>query len=292
VTWRDADDLPCGPIGPAGWLRVALRGTVLALVIYGGLALLLVLRLIERPLCGMTRPWTPHITQAVCRAALCILGLRFSTQGKAMRQKGAVVANHGSWLDIFTLNAAQRIYFVSKSEVARWPFIGWLARATGTVFINRRGREARAQKEIFEARLRHGHKLMFFPEGTSTDAVRVLPFKSTLFEAFFTHGLEQVLHLQPVTVIYHAPPGEDPRFYGWWGDMTFGPHLLKVLAAPRQGRVEVVFHPPVPVDAFAGRKALSAHCERLVQTAFPQDRLLQDRSTSMAAGAEGVFGEQ
>lgn len=272
MTWRDAEDLPPPPIGPAGWARVAMRGTVLGLVTYGGLLLLMLLRLIERPLCGMDRPWTPYITQAVCRAALRILGLRFSISGRPMRQKGAVVANHASWLDIFTLNAAQRIYFVSKSEVARWPFIGWLARATGTVFINRRGREARAQKEIFETRLRQGHKLLFFPEGTSTDALRILPFKSTLFEAFFSNNIKHVTHLQPVTVIYHAPPSEDPRFYGWWGDMEFGSHLLKVLAAPRQGRVEIVFHPPVAVAAFDGRKALASHCERLVRAAFPRDR--------------------
>ncbi|GHE00452.1 1-acyl-sn-glycerol-3-phosphate acyltransferase [Defluviimonas sp. 20V17] len=288
MTWRGGDDPPAGRIGLAGWVRVARRGTVLALVTYGGLALLLALRLVERPLCGMNRPWTPHITQMVCRAALRILGLRLSARGKPMRKKGAAVANHASWLDIFTLNAAQRIYFVSKSEVARWPFIGWLARATGTVFINRRGREARAQKEIFEARLRQGHRLLFFPEGTSTDALRILPFKSTLFEAFFSENLKHVMHLQPVTVIYHAPPGEDPRFYGWWGDMDFGRHLLKVLAAPRQGRVEVVFHPPVAVEAFTGRKALSAHCERLVRVAFPRDRLPQDPGPASPACAAGL----
>jgi 1-acyl-sn-glycerol-3-phosphate acyltransferase len=186
-----------------------------------------------------------------------------------MRQKGAVVANHASWLDIFALNAAQRIYFVSKSEVASWPAIGWLARATGTVFINRKGTEAKAQQEVFEARLRAGHRLCFFPEGTSTDAIRVLPFKSSLFQAFYTHGLDRVLFIQPVTVVYHAPPGKDPRFYGWWGNMAFGPHLLLTLAARRQGQVEVIFHPEVPVDAFPSRKELAAHCERVIRTSHP-----------------------
>lgn len=271
MTWDPGEELAAPPVGPGGWLRVALRGSVLGAVVYGGLVLLLLLRLIERPIFGMDRPWTPHITQFVCRAAFRILGIRFSVRGRPMKFKGAVVANHSSWLDIFTLNAPQRIYFVSKSEVASWPGIGWLARATGTVFINRRGREAKTQKEMFETRLRHGHKLLFFPEGTSTDAIRVLPFKSTLFEAFFTHGLEHVMHIQPVTVIYRAPKGEDPRFYGWWGDMDFAPHLLKVLAARRQGSVEVVFHDPMMVDEFPGRKALSAHCERVVRAALPFD---------------------
>ena len=74
----------------------------------------------------------PYITQVVCRGAFVVMGIRRTVKGEPMRHRGAVVANHTSWLDIFTLNAAQRIYFVSKSEVEGWPGIGWLARATGT----------------------------------------------------------------------------------------------------------------------------------------------------------------
>jgi hypothetical protein len=64
-------------------------------------------------------------------------------------------------------------------------------------------------------------------------------------------------------------PAQDPRFYGWWGDMDFAPHLLKMLAAPRHGRVEVIFHPEVPVDAFRGPQGAGAHCERVIRTAHP-----------------------
>lgn len=262
--WRDVP-IAAPKVGAMGWVRVVLRGGLLGFVTYGCLALLLLVRLVERPLCGQARPVTPFITQFVCRSAFVILGMRFATHGAPMRQKGAVVANHVSWLDIFTLNAAQRIYFVSKSEVAGWPGIGWLARATGTVFITRKGTEAKAQQAVFEDRLRANHRLLFFPEGTSTDGQRILPFKSTLFAAFFTHGLQHELHIQPVTVVYTAPKGQDPRFYGWWGDMGFGPHLLQILAAPRQGGVEVIFHPPVLVDRFADRKSLAAHCEAAVR---------------------------
>lgn len=255
--------------GPLGWLLGVARGLVIGGITYGGLLVMLGLRLVERPLFGAARPVTPFLTQGVCRAALVLMGLRLTVRGRPMRQKGAVVANHSSWLDIFVLNACQRIYFVSKAEVAGWAGIGWLARATGTVFIARKGTEAKRQQELFEARLRAGHKLLFFPEGTSTDGIRVLPFKSTLFAAFYTHGLDRVLQIQPVTVVYHAPPGQDARYYGWWGEMSFAPALWQVLTTWRQGRVEVIFHPEVPVDAFASRKELAAHCERVIRTAHP-----------------------
>jgi 1-acyl-sn-glycerol-3-phosphate acyltransferase len=264
--WASAPE-PAWRISPMGWARALVRGAVLGAVTYGGLVLLLLLRLVEWPIFGQARPVTPFVTQGVCKAALVILRLPLTVRGRPMSGKGAIVANHSSWLDIFVLNAAQRVYFVAKSEVEGWAGIGWLARATGTVFIARKSREAGRQKALFEARLRAGHRLLFFPEGTSTDAIRVLPFKSTLFEAFFTHGMEHVMEIQPATVVYHAPEGEDARFYGWWGEMNFAGHLLRMLAAPRHGRVEVVFHSPVRVDAFAGRKALAAHCERAVRDA-------------------------
>ncbi len=271
--WGEGTEPADTPISAMGWGRVVLRGLLLAVLVFGGLLVLLALRLVEKPIWGVRRPLTPWITQVVCRMALMIMGLRFRTSGQQMTQIGAVVANHSSWLDIFSLNANKRVYFVSKAEVANWPGIGWLAKATGTVFINRDRREAAAQVKLFEERLDAGHKLLFFPEGTSTDSRRVLPFKSTLFAAFFTPHLREVMHVQPVTVIYRAPDGEDSRFYGWWGGMDFAPHLLKMLAQRRQGAVELVYHAPVKVSDFANRKALAAYCEETVRAPLRREGL-------------------
>ncbi|SHH15431.1 lysophospholipid acyltransferase family protein [Marivita hallyeonensis] len=266
-TWDSVDPPEDVAISALGWTRVLWRGTLLGLVTFGGLGLLLVVRLIERPIFGVDRPVTPYITQAVCRSAFVILQLPLLVRGPRMKVQGAVVANHSSWLDIFALNARKNVYFVSKSEVAGWPGIGWLARATGTVFVRRDPRDAKNQLAIFEERLQHGHRLLFFPEGTSTDTLRVLPFKPTLFAAFFSDRLMHAMHVQPVTVIYHPPEGRDQRFYGWWGDMGFGEHLIRVLAQRRQGKVELIYHPPVPVDGFPNRKSLASHLETQVRSA-------------------------
>ncbi|MBY6005623.1 1-acyl-sn-glycerol-3-phosphate acyltransferase [Salipiger bermudensis] len=267
-TWRGDAPEPVR-LSAADWGRVALRGPALALVILLGVLLTLPLRLIERPLCGQRRPLTPLLTQAVSRLALVILGIGLVTRGPRLSGPGALVANHASWLDIFALNARRTVYFVSKAEVSGWPGIGTLARLTGTVFITRDPRAAAEQKRVFEERLLHGHRLLFFPEGTSTDGQRILPFKPTLFAAFFSDHLRHEMALQAVTVIWHAPAGEDPRFYGWWGDMGFGPHLLKVLASRRRGRVELIYHPPVRVDDHPNRKTLAAHLEDEVRSVHP-----------------------
>ena len=73
------------------------------------------------------------------------------------------------------------------------------------------------------------------------------------------------MYIQPVTVLYNAPPGQAAEFYGWWGDMSFHSHLLKTLLTPRQGRVEVIYHPPVQVATYYDRKALTADVEARVR---------------------------
>ncbi|OWU84953.1 acyl-phosphate glycerol 3-phosphate acyltransferase [Oceanicola sp. 22II-s10i] len=256
----------------AGWLRLVLRGVPMVILNFGGLILLLLIRLVERPVYGMHRPVTGRLVQGVCILCLKILGLRLEVSGRPMKEGGAVVANHSSWLDIFVLNAAKRIYFVSKAEVAGWAGIGWLARATGTVFIRRDRREAQAQTEVFRERMGGGHKLLFFPEGTSTDNMRVLPFKTTLFASFFDPALRPHLHVQPVTVIYHAPYGEDRRFYGWFGEMGFGVHAIQMLSAARGGRVQVIWHTPLAAAEAKDRKALAAAAEAAVRGAMPPER--------------------
>lgn len=282
-TWHSTTVPLRRALGPLDWVRILRRGFALAVLVFGGLVLLLMVRLIERPLCGLRRPVTPYITQGVCRGAFVLLGMRRLTVGKPLRGAGALVANHSSWLDIFALNAGAKVYFVAKSEVADWAGIGWLARATGTVFIRRDRREAQDHVDAFRARLAIGHRLLFFPEGTSTDGLRVLPFKTTLFAAFLDPGRVDGLRLQPVTVRYDPPPGADPRFYGWWGGMDFGPHLMTVLAVRRQGAVTVMYHPPVPVADFTDRKHLARATETTVRNGMDQ----AIAAASMANAAAG-----
>lgn len=268
TTWY-ADRPEPTPPRPRGadWLWVVGRGTAIVTLMGGGLAVLLLLRLVERPLAGQRRPITPHVTQTVCRGTLRILGLRIRRTGRPV-DSGAAVANHSSWLDILVLNACARVTFLSKAEVARWPGIGWLARATGTLFIDRDRRQARAHADAVAERLDRDELLLMFPEGTSTDGRRVLPFKTTLFEAFLTEKVKSRAVIQPVSVRYLAPEGAAQDAYGWWGDMPLGPHLLAMLALRRHGSVQVTWHAPIYAAEADSRKSLAAEAERQVRAGF------------------------
>jgi 1-acyl-sn-glycerol-3-phosphate acyltransferase len=264
MTWGLDVDPPQPRMTALGRVLGAGRGLALLVLLILGLMALLLARSLEITGRLPARPLAGRVVQGVCRAALWIIGLRLRVQGIPLRGRGAIVANHCSWLDILVLNATAPVFFVAKAEVARWPGIGALARLAGTVFIARDPAQAAQQKALFESRLRAGHRLLFFPEGTSSDGLRVLPFKSTLFAAFFTPELRPLLEIQPAALRYSAPKGQDARFYGWWGGMEFGSHFAQVLCQTRQGRVDVAFAPAMSLGDAQDRKALAFACENSV----------------------------
>ncbi len=67
-----------------------------------------------------------------------------------MIENGCVVANHVSWLDIFSLSSVQNIVFVSKSDVSTWFGIGVLARIVGVLFISRKRNQVITNNLNFE----------------------------------------------------------------------------------------------------------------------------------------------
>jgi 1-acyl-sn-glycerol-3-phosphate acyltransferase len=205
------------------------------------------------------------------RLGLFISGIKLELVGKHMKHGGALVANHSSWLDIFTFHSSSRISFVSKSEVRNWPVIGFMARVTGTLFIDRRRSLAKEHQHALLERLDRGDQLCFFPEGTSTDGRHIQEFKSTLFSVFHTPELIDHVWVQPATATYFAPSGQAEDFYGWWGNMAFAPHIFAVLAYSRGGRVRVTLHDPVKASDFGTRKELARYCDQEVRAGFAKD---------------------
>lgn len=275
MVWKGAEPPAMPRPTVLQWLRLGLRAIAAALVTPVLVVVYLLLRLVERVAPAVN---AHRIVRLWARTMLALTGTRLEVHGAPMIHGGAIVLNHGSWLDILTMHSAGEIHFVSKSEVASWPVLGWLARMAQTAFIERRRSKAHTHQSVLRARLEAGDRLCFFPEGTSTDTLRILPFKSTLFAPFLTEDLRDLMWIQPATLIYHPPPGRDPAFYGWWGDMEIGPHLISVLALAGRGRVEVHFHPPVKAADYEDRKLLARDCEAAVRDCFEahRDPAMQD----------------
>ena len=214
----------------------------------------------------------PAVVRLWAAQALPTLGLRYVQHGEPMRQGGAFVANHSSWIDIVALQRSAAPFLVSKAEVRGWPVIGHIGRAIGTMFIDRRPAEAKRQEAQLLARLARGDRMAIFPEGTSTDGLRVLPFKSALFGVFFAPELAGRIAVQPVTIAYRPRPGLPASFYGWWGEMDFASHLRDVMARSTGGMVEVTFHPPLELADFPDRKALAQAADGAVRAGLERAR--------------------
>lgn len=269
MTWNEAvppvlDRAPL-PRRVAGRLRIALVGLA-TLVLFP-------LYVVAQAVARLTKLPLHHPVQvAWARICLFAVGLRLRVEGRRMPHGGALVANHASWIDIFTLLGPGRVIFVSKAEVRAWPVIGFVAAVCGTMFIERRPQAAKAQLEEMRARIAGGQLLCFFPEGTSSDGLRVLPFKSTLFAALCAPELRETVWVQPVTVVYEAPRGVPPSLYGWWGEMPFGRHVWDVVTHSFGGRVTVRFHPPHRVSDYADRKLLARDCGETVARGMAEVR--------------------
>lgn len=118
-------------------------------------------------------------------ALLALLAIKLEVIGRPpTRGPVMLVCNHISWLDIYVILAVCHCRFVAKAEVGRWPLIGTLATAAGTLFIERESRrDALRVVQQLANRLQAGEAIAVFPEGTSSDGVGVLPFHANLVQA-------------------------------------------------------------------------------------------------------------
>ncbi|MEM6971980.1 MAG: lysophospholipid acyltransferase family protein [Pseudomonadota bacterium] len=263
-TWRGAEPPTLPPLTKSQKLRGYTRLAAFIVMTLIALALFVSGRYLRHWL-GHAISYHFWVARLWSRGGLWLAGLRHRVEGRPVKG-GALVANHCSWLDIFTLRACALMYFVSKAEVADWPGVGFVTKVAGTIFIERRRSQAKAQEAVLRSRIAADQLLMFFPEGTSTDGMQVLPFKSSLFSAFYEEGEGADLLIQPVSLRYHPDPASDlpDSFYAWWGDMPFYAHILDVFARSRRGEARVIFHEPLRPAEIGDRKALAQHAGRAV----------------------------
>lgn len=172
--------------------RVFWRATGLVGLLLLGLVVLLLAYPLwsQRGQCRIRQWWS--------KALLLICGIRVQCSSMAplaAQRPSLMVMNHVSWLDIFLLTSIQPATFIAKSEIRRWPLIGWLVAGAGTLFIERSSRHAvRHVNQQIIHRLSCGEHVAFFPEGTTTDGRIIRPFHTSLFAAALPpHGYEVVV---------------------------------------------------------------------------------------------------
>jgi 1-acyl-sn-glycerol-3-phosphate acyltransferase len=214
------------------------------------------------PWIGMRGRWT--LNQTWSRCLLWICGISLKVRGAPLMDGPVlVVANHVSWIDIFVINAVRPTAFIAKSEIRKWPVIGWLVAGAGTVFIQRGQRHAiQAAGEAMKRRFAVGEAVGLFPEGTTSEGFSLLPFHGSLFEP----ARQAQVAIQPLTLRF-LRNGKRDAYAAFVGDETLVNNLWRVLST-RGLAVETVYLPVLSLAGADGTPATRAELAHRARAAI------------------------
>lgn len=208
------------------------------------------------------------------RVMLTLMGVQVKPIGELSQARPLlVVSNHISYLDILILFSLIDCRFVPKKEISTWPVINHFCKITDVVYVDRSKNKIHEGNSAIRQVLESGEVVVLFPEATTGDGKRLLPFKPAFFEA------ASEAHVQPVAIAYRKIRGL-PIDYGqwpllaWYGDMTLLPHMWKLLSL---GKIEVEVHFLPVLGPGQGRKNLAEQAHDEIGAALlgiPQDELL------------------
>ena len=222
------------------------------------------------------------------RLAWRMIGMRVTVIGAPEPAPVLIAANHTSWLDITVLGGLLRpMSFIAKSEVAGWPVLGLLAKLQRTIFIDRdRRHHTGAVAEEAARRVARGEVVVLFPEGTTGDGNRILPFRSALLGAAGLAAGDDIAIVQPVAVAYVGVQGlpvvrSDRPHVAWYGDMDFVGHFRRIVS---RGAMDVVvsFGPPIAFGPDTDRKMVAKRCHAEVRRMM--DEIRRDPSRNRNPG--------
>lgn len=244
---------------------------LLALALAFGLALALLPE-------SVARRGARLIRAAFCRVACRTLDIQVEADGALpIGAPILLVANHISWTDVLVLGSVAPIVFVARHDLANWPLLGALARAYGTIFVDRaRRRQIPEVNRRMATALAASEMIALFPEATTSDGTRLKKFHSSHFaaarELLQAHQDIDFVSITPVAIAYTRqrglPLGRTGRAsVAWYGDTDFAPHLLD-LARAGSTRCRIRFLAPVNYDRTTNRKVAARDAAAAIRTAF------------------------
>jgi 1-acyl-sn-glycerol-3-phosphate acyltransferase len=190
---------------------------------------------------------------------LNICGVKLNVIGTVESQASLVISNHISWIDIAAISSIVNTGFVAKAEIAKWPVIGWLAKKTACLFIQRGHRGSTEKINIdISSHINSGVSILVFPEGTTTDGTSTKRFHSRLFSV--------AAHAKaPVLLLALRYPNSDHAAY--IGDHQFFEHFKTVLKQP-QTFVEITVIGTINKELDS--KAYAKYCETQIREVINQ----------------------
>ena len=226
--------------------------------------------------CQAVRRWSARL--------LAVLNVQPSMRGSppVIANRAAVlVANHVSWLDIQLIHSVWQVRFVAKSEVRRWPLIGWLSARTGTLFIERgKNRHAARINQSIHAACQQGDAIGVFPEGSTTDGMELTRFHASLLQPAVDEGAM----VYPVALRYLDEAGNINVNASYVGDTTLT-ESLRMIFGQRTIHAELIFLPAIDARGKT-RRELAAQTQSAIAAAL--NLPVSGRKPDRSAGPPGA----
>lgn len=253
-----------------GCLRVAV---VIAVVVLGTFVVLVVGAIPARVRGARLGGW---VVTGMARFIAAVFAVRVvCDEAERLRMhRGFVLPNHLSYADVIVLLSVFPVRFLSNHVVERMPFVGWVARSIGTVFVNRGDRASRAaaRRELAQALAERNHSpLVLFPEGRIGEGDMLHPLRRGAFEVAAEGSVPYLL-----SAIHYDDPATSPdralETISWRRGESFQTALWRLarhrgVLEARLDLLETVH--PVPGD---DADALVAHAEAVLGTAISASR--------------------
>lgn len=247
------------------WFRISYKSILFVFFILGFILTSLFWRLRTRDLVRRRHHYTFTVS-LFCRLALWLLKFKVHVINVPSQKKPfLLVGNHLGMLDILVVAARKPTLFITSVELRQTAGLGFIAEMAGCLFVERRSR-SNITGEIGEIReaLKQGFSVTLYPEGTSTNGERVLPFKKSLMTAVAGTGV----HIKPMVINYRKINGEPMSdkwrdYVCWYGDQTFLPMLGRIFSVSSV-EVDLEFCGEVMVHSEEQRHQVAAEIQKVI----------------------------
>ena len=214
------------------------------------------------------------LTRLLCRLLVRVLSLRCRFENFSGIEEGAhasllLLPNHISYLDVIVINAKIPSVFVTSREIEATPVLGWITRAAGCAFVERRN-IWQVQQDIgqISALLNDGLNVTLFPEGSTSPGEGLMDFKKTLLES----AIRSRCRVLPVCLKYEKVSGRrydasNRDRVAWYGDMAFFPHLWRLMGT-RSIDARLTLLSEVPFRGHRSRKRLARDVKARIAERF------------------------
>lgn len=174
------------------------------------------------------RKWLAYFLSAWGSSICRIMRLEVEVKGEPPTPPYFLISNHLSYIDVFMMISKTKSVFIAKNEVLSWPIFGFMSHTVGMLFVDRNKRtDVKRVNELISKRISEAQGILLFPEGTTSNGSKILPFKASLL----AYPAENNLPVHYATIHYSTPESEPHASESvcWWTDITFPSHFIELL---------------------------------------------------------------